>query len=125
MEEVEGLYSSVIKHTGGEHGYLSKGNLGYLLETVKDVGERAPTRQAIVKKAAFLLYNVLVIHPFINGNKRTGYELARLFLRANGFELSAETKVSYRFLLDIASGKVSETDVEAWVGSHLSDLEEK
>lgn len=92
MDEVSKLYDAIIKTTGGEHGYLSKGNLEYLMDTVRDVGERVPRRQAIVKKAAFLLYNVIVIHPFLNGNKRAAYELMRLFLSANGFNLSVETK---------------------------------
>ena len=48
------------------------------MDTVRDIGERLPKRQAIVKKAAFLLYNVIVVHPFLNGNKRTAYELMRL-----------------------------------------------
>ena len=125
MDELEMLYNGVVKASGGEHGYLSKGNLEYLLDTVKDVGERYPKRQAIVKKAAFLLYNVITIHPLVNGNKRTAFELVRLFLRGNGFSLSAEVKESYRFLLEIASGKLSETDVESWVASHLTEQKEK
>ena len=119
------LYKAVVKASGGEHGYLSKGNLEYLLDTVKDVGERYPKRQAIVKKAAFLLYNIVTIHPFVNGNKRTAFELVRLFLRSNGFSLSAEVIESYRILLEIASGKMSETEVESWVASHLSEPTEK
>ena len=81
IKQVERLYNKIISVTGGEHGYLSKANLEYLLDTVKDVGERLDREQAIVKKAAFLMYNIVVPHPFVNGNKRTAYELVRLFLR--------------------------------------------
>jgi len=125
MEELEVLYKEVVKVSGGEHGYLSKGNLEYLLDTVKDVGERNPKKQAIVKKAAFLLYNIVTIHPLVNGNKRTAFELVRLFLRSNGYSLSAEVKESYKFLVQIASGKVSETDVESWVATHLSESKDE
>ena len=62
------MYRRVVETTGGEHGYLSKTNLEYLLDTVKDVGERLPKKRAIVKKGAFLPYNVIIIHPFLNGN---------------------------------------------------------
>ena len=64
-------------------------------------GERAPRRQAIIKKAAFLLCNV-VIHPFVNGNKRVGFELVRLFLAANGFAFRGDGGSSYSFLVDSA-----------------------
>jgi death on curing protein len=103
---------------GGEHGYLSKSNLEYLLDTVKDVGERLPKRQALVKKAAFLLYNIVALHPFLNGNKRTAYELVKLFLKRNGYRLNADADDDYEFLLGVASGKVSEIEVENWV-DHL------
>jgi len=124
-DEVRNLYDAVIRNTGGERGYLSKGNLDYILDTVKDVGERLRRRQAIIKKAAFLLYNTVVIHPFVNGNKRAGYELVRLFLRANGFELSVKNTEAYDFLLDVASGSKSETDVEVWLVRHLSEKREE
>ena len=71
------------------------------------------------------IYNVITIHPLANGNKRTAFELARLFLRSNGLSLSSEVGESYRFLLKIASGRVSETEVESWIAIHLSELQEK
>jgi death-on-curing protein len=122
IEQVARLYGRIIETTGGEHGYLSKSNLEYLLDTVKDLGERLPRRPALVKKAGFLLYNIVVIHPFLNGNKRTAYELVKLFLKSNGYELDAETGDAYRFLLDVASGRASESEVESWVATHLTEL---
>jgi death-on-curing protein len=122
VKELSELYDMTIRATGGEHGYLSKSNLGYILDAVKDIGERLPRKKAIVKKAAFLLYNVIVIHPFLNGNKRTGFALVEAFLQANGYELNAEEKDAYQLLLDIASGKVPETGVEDWVARHLLEL---
>jgi death-on-curing protein len=122
VEQVSRLYDRIIAKTGGERGYLSRSNLHYLLDTVQDVGEKLPRRQAIVKKAAFLLYNVIVIHPFFNGNKRTAYALVELFLKSNEFEISSQAKDAYQFLIGIASGKVSESEVEGWIVRHLTEL---
>lgn len=83
--------------TGGEQGHLSKSNLEYLLEAVKSSGEKLDRKQAIVKKAAFLLQNLVVLHPFVNGNKRTAFELVRLFLQLNGYEIKAESNAVYTF----------------------------
>lgn len=120
-EQVSRLYEKTIVASGGEHGYVSRSNLAYLLDAVKDIGERLPRSQALVKKAAFLLFNVVTIHPFLNGNKRTAFSLAESFLEANGFELVSQTKDAYEFLLGIASGKVSEEEVEKWIASHLTE----
>ncbi len=121
-EQVSELYDLTIKTSGGERGYVSRSNLDYLLDAVKDIGERLPKRHAVIKKAAFLLYNVVVIHPFLNGNKRTAFGLAGLFLEANGYALVPRAKEAYEFLLGVASGKVPEIGVERWVARHLSEL---
>lgn len=125
MRQVGRLYDQIIAMTGGESGYLSKSNLEYLLDTVKDVGERLNRKQALAKKAAFLLYNIIVLHPFVNGNKRTAYELVKLFLRLNGYEINVNPGEAYQFLLDVASGKVSASDVDRWVAMNLTELSEK
>jgi death on curing protein len=125
LDQVSRLYAQIIKATGGEHGYLSKSNLDYFLDTVKDVGESLPRRKAIVKKSAFLLYNIIIVHPFLNGNKRTAYELMRLFLTLNGYHVSPDTEEAYEFLLAVASAKNSEADIENWIARHLEKSKEK
>ena len=124
-EQVSELYEKTITVSGGERGYVSRSNLDYLLDAVKDIGERLPRNQALVKKSAFLLYNVIVIHPFLNGNKRTAFDLAAAFLEANGFELTAKPNDAYEFLLGVASGKVSEGEAEGWIASHLAEAKKK
>ncbi len=122
MKQVERLYRQVIEMTGGESGFLNRSNLEYLLETVKDVGERLDVRRAIIKKAAFLLYNIVALHPFVNGNKRTAYELVRLFLRGNGYDIKASSKDEYEFLLGVASGNDSAAGVERWIAMNLEKV---
>ena len=124
VKQVERLYSKIIAMTGGEHGYLNNSNLEYLLDTVKDVGERLHRKQALTKKAAFLLYHIITLHPFVNGNKRTAYELVKLFLRLNGYQIDSDPGEAYQFLLDVASGKVSAADVDKWVAMNLTELKE-
>jgi death-on-curing protein len=124
-EQVSELYDLTIKASGGERGFVSRSNLDYLLDAVKDIGDRLPKRRAIVKKAAFLLYNVIIVHPFLNGNKRTAFGLAGALLEANGYEVPPGQKMAYEFLISIASGRVSESEVERWIARHLTELRGK
>ncbi len=64
----------------------------------------------------------IMLHPFLNGNKRTAYELVRLFLRLNGFEISSNSAAAYEFLLDVASGKTSVSDVDSWIAMNLTEI---
>ncbi len=125
MKQIERLYKEIIAVSDGEHGYLSKSNLEYFLDAAKDIGESLEKKQALAKKAGFLLYNVVFSHPFVNGNKRTGYELVKLFLRLNGYSIVSPSQEVFRILLDIATGNLSAKNVEKWIGIHLIELEPK
>jgi death-on-curing protein len=81
--------------------------------------------RTLEKKASFLLHNVILLHPLLNGNKRTAYELVRLFLRLKGYEVGSRPEETYGFLLDVASGKVSAVDVESWMAINLTEIRQQ
>jgi death-on-curing protein len=58
-------------------------------------------------------------HPFIDGNKRTGFVAAELFLNLNGHELQATDADCVLTMLGVAAGEVSEEAFAAWLRSHL------
>ena len=94
----------------------------YVLDAVKEMGEELDVRNALTKKAAFLLYNLISQHPFVNGNKRTAFELVKLFLRLNGYEIKAKSREIYSILADIAAGKVSLNRAEEWIATNLAKI---
>jgi len=125
VEQVERLHDRVLDLTGGEHGDLSRSNLEYVLAAVKEIGEELDIRTAVKKKAAFLLYNLISRHPFVNGNKRTAFELVKLFLRLNGFEIKLKPQETYSFLADIAGGRRSLKQVEEWIATNLAKTQKE
>jgi len=96
--------------------------LEYVLEAVKEIAEELDVRNALKKKAAFLLYNLISQHPFANGNKRTAFELVKLFLRLNGYEIKAKSQETYSVLADIAAAKVSLNRAEEWIATNLAEM---
>ena len=122
VEQVERLHERVLDVTGGERGDLSRSNLEYVLDAVKEMGEELDVRNALTKEAAFLLYNLISQHPFVNGNKRTAFELVKLFLRLNGYEIKAKSREIYSILADIAAGKVSLNRAEEWIATNLAKI---
>ena len=123
LEQVERLHNRILESTGGEPGHLSMSNLEYLLQSVKAIGEKLDRRKAIVKKATFLLNNLVTLHPFINGNKRTALELVRLFLRLNGYDIKAGSDEVYTLLARLAGGKLTQTNLEKWIETNLAEAE--
>lgn len=98
---------------------MSPSNLAYILEIAWDVGERLPSKEAIRRKAGFLLHNLISMHPFLDGNKRTAFETMKNFLRLNGWSFDPPEEDSFRVLLSIAKGEMTTKSVESWVGKHL------
>ena len=50
----------------------------------------------------------------IDGNKRTGWVIARLFLADNGFTLQFDKLEAVRLMEALAGGAMDETAVAAW-----------
>ncbi|CAZ90158.1 putative death-on-curing protein Doc [Thiomonas arsenitoxydans] len=58
-------------------------------------------------------------HPFVDGNKRTAFVAAELFLMLNGHELAAGDAACVLTMLAVASGDMGEDAFAAWIRSHL------
>ena len=70
--------------------------------------------------AAAYAFEVARNHPFVDGNKRTAWVLARLFLALNGHELRFGAEDAIGMMLDLASGALAEEQVAEWFRSWLA-----
>ncbi len=53
-------------------------------------------------------------HPFADGNKRTAWVFARVFLRLNGQTLSFTPREAIDIVLALAAGELSEDELADW-----------
>ncbi len=61
-------------------------------------------------------------HPFIDGNKRTGWVVARLFLLLHGFERDASDEQCYIAMLKLAEGSSTQNEFAQWLRTHTTAL---
>jgi len=54
-------------------------------------------------------------HPFLDGNKRTGFLMAATFLELNGLAFTASEESVVEKTLSLAGGKLEETKYAAWL----------
>jgi death-on-curing protein len=73
----------------------------------------------IHEKAAALIESIVKNHPFVDGNKRTGYVMMRLFLLNNGFDIQASQDEKYTFVIRIASGSLTIEHITSWILEHI------
>jgi len=62
----------------------------------------------------------VIHHPFINGNKRTAFEVVEAFLELNGYVLRAKTDETYSLLSDLGAGKAIQAQAEDWIATNLA-----
>lgn len=74
---------------------------------------------SIEEKSSALLESIINNHPFIDGNKRTGYAAMSYFLWENGWKLDADQNEKYDFIINLASGKSSFDEIVDWIKTHI------
>ncbi|WP_374944693.1 type II toxin-antitoxin system death-on-curing family toxin [Sphingomonas sp.] len=69
--------------------------------------------------AAAYAFGIARNHPFLDGNKRTAWVMARLFLQLNGVTITFDKADAIRTMLALAAGELPEEQVAAWFREHV------
>jgi death on curing protein len=71
--------------------------------------------------AAAYAFGVARNHPFVDGNKRTAWVAARLFLALNGHKLRFTAADAVRTMLALAAGELSEEELADWFRERVAE----
>lgn len=72
--------------------------------------------------AAAYGFDIARNHPFIDGNKRTAFVCAELFLALNSHVLQAEDAECVSAMLGLAAGDLPEAEFAAWLRQHTTSI---
>ena len=114
---VEGVVIAVhaeqIAEHGGSDGIRDRGLLSSALDRPRNLaGYGMPT---VFDLAAAYALGIMQNHPFIDGNKRTGFLAAYVFLALNGWKLIGAEAPVVEAALALASGRMSEAEFAGWL----------
>lgn len=65
--------------------------------------------------AAVTTAGIIRNHPFVDGNKRTGFLIGVLFLELNGYRFAAPEVEATRAVIELAAGVLSESGYAAFL----------
>ncbi|GMQ95812.1 MAG: type II toxin-antitoxin system death-on-curing family toxin [Gammaproteobacteria bacterium] len=65
--------------------------------------------------AAAYTFGIVQNHPFVDGNKRTGFITGILFVELNGRRFTASEPDATQAVLDLAIGEMREGEFAAWL----------
>jgi death on curing protein len=70
---------------------------------------------SIVEMAALYTAGIVRNHPFVDGNKRTGFVVGVLFLELNDFGFAASEAEATQAVMGLASGAFDEAGYRDWL----------
>jgi death-on-curing protein len=72
-------------------------------------------RATIIDMASIYTSGIVRNHPFVDGNKRTGFVIGVLFLEMNGHRFTASEEDATQAVLALAAGTLDEAGFTAWM----------
>ena len=68
--------------------------------------------------AAAYAFGIIRNHPFVDGNKRTGYVVCMLFLRLHGFDIRVPGPTRVILFERLGKGEVQQEEIAGWLREH-------
>ncbi|PIR46947.1 MAG: type II toxin-antitoxin system death-on-curing family toxin [Candidatus Vogelbacteria bacterium CG10_big_fil_rev_8_21_14_0_10_45_14] len=117
-EDLIALHTSVVAKSGGGDGVRDDHALLSL--------EKSPAQHAFGQelyptpflKAAVYAREIMMQHPFFDGNKRSGIAAALVFLELNGYSLILKKKDILDFAIQIVTEKLGLEEIANWLKKH-------
>jgi len=108
------LHERLLSIHGGAEGLRDPALLESALARPRQLLAYAET-STLVELAAAYTFGLVRDHPFIDGNKRTGFIVGVLFLELNGREFTATEEEAAQAVLALAGGETDEADYAAFL----------
>jgi death-on-curing protein len=115
LEQVLELHALLMRRFGGSSGLRDRGALEAAVARPQMTFGGEDLYPDVEAKAAAFFHSLVMNHPFVDGNKRTGAAVAELFLGLNGVDLTAEDEELIDITLAVARGEVSAEALAIWL----------
>jgi death-on-curing protein len=111
-EIVEAVHERQIAEHGGGSGVRDENLLESAIARPQNLALYGEPDAADL--AASLAFGIARNHPFVDGNKRSAWVGARLFLRLNAVQLDFDKAEATVMMQRLAAGELTEAEVAAW-----------
>lgn len=113
LQECHALHAAVLERFGGLEGVREDGLLESALQRPQNLFSYG--NSDLFSMAAAYATGIMKSHPFIDGNKRTGFMCAALFLETNGLSFQATEEEVVERTMALAASAIDESEYAAWL----------
>ena len=111
------IHTQLLMRHGGASGVRDEGLLESALARPRQ--QFAYASPDIIDMATAYAAGIVKNHPFVDGNKRTGFVVGVLFLEMNGFDFTASEAEAAQAVLELAAGTIHETGFALFLRDHV------
>lgn len=122
FELVVRVHRILIKKYGGPTGLRDEAALHSAVNRPYQTFDGEELYETSVEKAAALIESLIKNHPFLDGNKRTGYVTMRILLNKDRKDIRATEKEKYEFVIKIAAGESEFDEIKQWIEEKLIEV---
>ena len=115
-EDCLAMHEKLLERFGGLKGIRDEGLLESALNKPRHLFSYG--KPTVFEMAASYAVGIVKNHPFLDGNKRTGFVAAALFIEANGYLFQATEEEAVLETLALAAGETTEADYAAWLAKN-------
>lgn len=122
LEDILAVHQYSIDKYGGGKGIRETGSLESAIARPFQTFGGEDLYPSIFEKAAALAESLIVNHPFVDGNKRTGFLAMTTFLQEEGFLLVANQDDAYTFTIHISTGNLKFEQIVEWLKQNTKTI---
>ncbi len=112
--DVFAIHDRLLALHGGATGLRDRGLLQSALARPRQHHAYADPSD-VIELAALYTAGIVRNHPFVDGNKRTGFVSGVLFLELHGFAFEAREEDATHAVMAVAAGTLNEGGYTAWL----------
>ena len=120
---IEAIHMRQLAEHGGAEGVRDHALLATALAKPLQLHSYGDPPPDLPTLAAAYAHGIARLHPFVDGNKRTSFVAALLFLRVNGQGIYASQEERYTTWLALAAGELDEAKLAQWLRERLTHME--
>jgi death-on-curing protein len=113
------LHDRLLAFHGGAAGVRDDGLLAPALARPRQHFAYAETAD-IIHLAAIHTDGIVRNHPFVDGNKRTGFVIGILFLETNGHRFTAREEAAAKAMLALAAGEIEADEYAEFLRANVT-----
>lgn len=120
LTEINAIHLVLLSHHGGAEGTRDEGLLEAAIARPQQIFAYGDPKPDLCALAAGYTTGIVRNHPFVDGNKRTGFLAAYTFLGVNGLELTASEVEATSMVIALAAGEMEENVFAQWLRERTS-----